>query len=150
MSAAVLITQPSSSTHDPWGCVPASIGFMFHSIVILSCPHLVKLLLHKKSSLSSKPKVIRGQKGLERLKLCPAEDDPTSVVSNQLHPCGDAQRHRKEEERNLRRVALHFWSGDISFVPCLTDPALIPAQGWERVGTQQRFFHPRWERLSVS
>ncbi|CAB1433549.1 unnamed protein product [Pleuronectes platessa] len=65
-----------------------SISFMFPAIVILSCPHLDRALIHKRSSLSSKPKGHRGPAGaIElRLKLCPARDDPASVVSYKLHP----------------------------------------------------------------
>lgn len=49
--------------------------------------------------------------------------------------CTPVETHRereKNEERDLRWLALHSRSGDISFVLSLTDPAPIPALGWGR------------------
>lgn len=63
-----------------------------------------------------------GPAGARELGLCPAEDDPTSNVSYQLHPYWDAQRPIKMK-RDPHWLALHSRSGDISFVLSATDLA---------------------------
>lgn len=108
---------------------------MFPAIVILSCLHLDKALLHKRSGLSSKPEVIGGQRGWgggaegRELRQGPAPKSLNSDVSYQLHPYGDAQRQMK---RDRHWLALYFSCGDISFVVFLTEPAFIPALRWDK------------------
>lgn len=48
--------------------------------------------------------------------------------------CTPVEMHRdqKKEERDLRKLALHSRSGDISFVFSLTEPTPIPEQGWSK------------------
>lgn len=130
MSTAALITQLSSLTHDPIGPSPASIGFMFPAIVILSCPHLDRVLLYKRLSLSSKPRVTGGQQGPES-RGCAQFGMTPPVMS--ATSCNPVETHRDVEKRGERHhwLALHSMSGDISFVLSLTHPALIPAQGWD-------------------
>lgn len=96
-------THHSAVQPDPWpprkGLLPASIGSMFPAIVILSCLHLDKALLHKRFGLSSKPEVTGGhgeeEGGGRELRQCPPpkkkkKKDLNSDVSYQLHPYGDA------------------------------------------------------------
>ncbi len=106
---------------------------MFPAIVILSCPHLDRVLLHKRPSLSSKPRVTGGQQGPES-RGC-AQSGMTPPVMSATSWVAPLWRHietEKKEERDLRWLALHSRSGDISFVLSLTNPAQIPALGWDR------------------
>lgn len=111
------------------------MGSMFPAIVILSCLHLDKALLHKRSGLSSKLEVIGGQRGwgggrrAENLGSVRHQKSLNSDVSYQLHPYGDAQRQMK---RDRHWLALYFSCGDISFVVFLTEPAFIPALRWDK------------------
>lgn len=90
MSTAALITQLSILTHDPVGLSPASIWLYAscHCHPLLSSPGQGAATQKAQSVIRTK-----GHWGPARARgpwLCPAEDDPTSDVSYQLHPCGDA------------------------------------------------------------
>lgn len=132
MSTAALITQLSSLTHDPAGPSPSlhRLYVSCHCHPLLSSPG--QGAATQKAGSVIKTKGHRGPAGAREPRLCPAGVDPAGDVSYQLHPCGGAWRQRKKEERDLRRLALHSRSGDISFVLSLTDPAPIPALGWGR------------------
>lgn len=99
MSAAALITRLSTLTHDLRGRSPVSICFMFLSIVVISCPHLDRLLPHKKSILSSKPEVTGGHKGVMGVRAVPSQGRPQQcckLPTEALWRCIVTEKRRRE------------------------------------------------------
>lgn len=89
---AALITQLSSLTHDPVGLSPSlyRLYVSCHCHPLLSSPGQAASTQKVQSVI--KPTGHSGPAGARELKLkvCPARDDPNSLVSYQLHPCRDA------------------------------------------------------------
>lgn len=132
MSTAALITQLSILTHDPVGPTPSlhRLYVSCHCRPLLSSPG--QGAPTQKAQSVIKTKGHQRPAGARELRLCPAGDDPTSDVSYQLQPLWRCIETEIKGERDLRWLALHSRSGDISFVLPPTDPAPSSAVGWDR------------------
>lgn len=90
MSTAALITQLFSSTPDPVGPSPSlhRLYISCHCHPLLSSPGQGAATQKVQSVIKTEGH--RGPAGAGEPRLYPAGDDPTSDVSYQLQPCGEA------------------------------------------------------------
>lgn len=144
VSTAALITQLSSLTHDPVGSSPSlhRLYVSCHCHPPLSSPGQGPATQKAKSVIKTKGHW--GQAGARELRLCPAEDDPTSDVSYWLPPYGDAWRQRKMRRETL--IGWHFIPGVVTFPLCYPFPNSCTGEG-QGVRRQYMFSVPdgRWK-----
>lgn len=150
---------PSCAHHsavqlNPWPLGPSPslcrLYLSFYCHPFLSSPGLAADTQKVQSVIKNKGR--QRPEGAGEVKAVPSQGWPHQSCQLIVAPLWRCIVGRPQKERNLHRLVLHSWSGDIPFVLSRTHPALIPVWAGQRVTTQWRSLHPRWElqRLSAS
>lgn len=142
-------THHSTVQLDPWHLGPSPslcrLYLLFYCHPFLSSPGLVAGTQKVQSVI--KTKGYQGPEGAGEVKAVPSRGWPHQSCQLTVAPLWWCM-HKKE--RNLHRLALHSWSGDSPFVLLpLTNFVLIPVWVGQKVATQLKALHPRWELLRL-